>query len=139
MSNSIWLHCRYTTGSELGEPSRDHFYTVETAFDLRHGVSYPSLALGLFATTLLTLVRDETGLPNWLPAGLFEMDFSSLPRSWEFTVYDGRAASGGDAADRWVAIWGYSRLVRDQDHRDALLERDPEALRVFAALLEDTL
>lgn len=136
MSNCVWLPCRHTSGSELGKPERGHFYALGTKFQLRRGVEYPALGIGIWETTLVVLVRDETRLPNWLPTGLFEIELDGLPSSWEFRVYDGRAASGGDALNRWVAIWSYRRLVRDETHRDGLIERDPEALRLFAAELD---
>ena len=55
-----------------------------------------------------------------------------------FKVYDGWAASAATLQNRWVAMWGYRRLVCDQTHRDGLAELDPDAPRVFAAELRDT-
>lgn len=80
---------------------------------------------------------DETEKPNWLPIGLFDFADTALPASWEFAVLDGTAASGGEASNRWVARWGYPELVRDDRHSDALIERDPGALAIFARELRD--
>jgi hypothetical protein len=87
--------------------------------------------MGIWETVLLVLLRDDSGKPNWLPAGLFEIETSSVPADWSFGLIDGIAASGGDATNRWVAIWGYPELARDPKHRDALIERDADALRIF--------
>jgi hypothetical protein len=54
-----------------------------------------------------------------------------MPADWEFALLDGRAASGGDSLDRWVALWGYPELARDTSHSDGLMERDPAALDLF--------
>jgi len=123
--------CVHNTGVALGEPSRGDFYTTETVFNLEVGKDYILLGLGIFETILLALVRDETGKPNWLPVGLFELEDTRIPTGWEFGILDSAAASGGDPANRWVARWGYPELVRNEAHCDALLDRDPRALAVF--------
>lgn len=116
----------------MGEPSRGNFYTTETVFHLEVGKHYAVLGLGMFETVLLVLVCDETDKPNWLPVGLFEFADARLPDNWEFAVLDGIAASGGDASNRWIARFGYRELVHDETHSDALIERDPHALEIFA-------
>ncbi len=129
--------CIHNTGSALGQPLRGNFYTVETVFEVELGKEYVVLGLGIFETVLLALVCDETGKPNWLPIGLFEIEHTVLPAHWEFALVDGAAASGGDASNRWVALWGYPELVRDDRHSDALIERDPRALEIFTRELHD--
>src|SRR5690348_16548183 len=89
------------------------------------------MGMSLWETILTVLVLDETGRPRWHPIGLFEFEHRQLPEDWEFMLLDGVAASGGDALDRYVAMWGYRELVRDPGHSDRLIERDPAALRVF--------
>jgi hypothetical protein len=128
--------CIHTTGSSLGEPSRGAFYGADTVFDLELRKMYPVVGLGIFETVLLALVCDETGKPNWLPIGLFEIEGTSLPDDWEFSLLDGAAASGGEASNRWVARWGYAELVHNDRHSDALIERDPAALEIFYRELE---
>lgn len=129
--------CVRNTGAALGEPAHGRFYTSETVFHLELEKDYVVLGLGIFETVLLALVCDETGKPNWLPIGLFELESTILPVDWEFAVVDGLAASGGDASDRWVARWGYRELVRDGRHSDALIEREPGALEIFTRELHD--
>lgn len=123
--------CVHATGASLGAPLRGAAFSDQTEFDLDVGAEYEILGLGLFETTLFALVCDNTGKPNWLPVGLFDIPPTALPPGWEFSLIDGVAASGGDASNRWVARWGYTDLVRGDDHVVALIERDPEALRIF--------
>ena len=89
------------------------------------------MGMSLWETILTVLVCDETKRPHWHPIGLFELDCQKLPDDWEFTLLDGVAASGGDALNRRVAMWGYRELVRDPEHSDGLIELDPAALRIF--------
>jgi hypothetical protein len=123
--------CARNSGADLGTPERGHFYGAQTVFHLRIGSTYPVLAMGIWETVLLVLVCDDTRTPRWLPIGLFDFDSQSVPAHWEFGLLDAKAASGGDSVDRWIAVWGYSELVRDTTHSDALMEGDPAALEVF--------
>ncbi len=130
--------CLHNTGASLGPPDRGRFYGPETVFELEIGGEYPVLGMGIFETTLLALVVDDTRRPNWLPAGLFEFGYQQIPDEWEFVLLDGAAASGAESANRWVARWGYEELVRSESHSDDLIERDPAALDVFFRELAKT-
>jgi hypothetical protein len=123
--------CTHNSGADLGTPGRGHFYSAQTVFYLRVGSTYPVLRMGIWETVLLVLVCDETRTPTWLPIGLFDFDSQSVPADWEFALLDAKAASGGEYVSRWVALWGYSELVRDTAHSDALMEGDPAAVDVF--------
>ena len=123
--------CVRHTGASMGEPERGHYYTAETVFHVNIGSEYLVMGMSLWETILTVLVCDETGRPRWHPIGLFEFDSQRLPDDWEFRLLDGIAASGGDALDRRVAIWGYTQLVRDLEHSDRLIMQDPSALQVF--------
>lgn len=127
--------CIRNTGAALGVPERGHFYGAGTLFHLNVGSDYLVLGMSLWETILTVLVRDETGRPHWHPIGLFEFQDQTVPEDWEFELLDGIAASGGDATNRCLAIWGYRDLVRDPEHSDKLIERDPEALEVFFSQL----
>jgi hypothetical protein len=89
------------------------------------------LGICIWETILIVLICDETGMPRWHPIGLFEVDHQKLPDAWEFRLIDGIAASGGDALNRRVAVWGYRELVRDLQYIDKLIDHDPAALEVF--------
>jgi hypothetical protein len=130
--------CVRNTGATLGVPERGHLYSANTVFGLVIGAEYPVLGLGIWETVLVALVCDETGKPNWLPVGLFEITSQHVPADWEFALLDGLAASGGDASNRWVARVGYPELVRNPSHSDELVERDPAALRIFFRELAET-
>lgn len=124
--------CIHNSGADLGPPTKGNFYTSRSVFHLRIGVEYEVFGLGIFGATLLALVCDETGLPNWLPLDLFEVDPQLLPTQWEFTVRGQAVAEQKETQDRWVAVWGYPELVRNASHSDGLLERDRGALDIFS-------
>jgi hypothetical protein len=131
MSGSLIARCIGSTGADLG-PARDRYFHVDrTKFDTTIGAPYQVFGMGIYETVLMVLIRNDYGKPSWLPIGLFDFEISTLPSDWEFRLIDGIAASGGDALGHWVAVWGYSELVRNPAHSDALLERDPEALSIF--------
>jgi hypothetical protein len=127
--------CIRDNGAALGGLGRGAFYTSETVFHVDVGSEYRIMGIGIFDAAMVVLVCDETGKPNWLPIGLFELESTKLPGRWEFRVLDGVGASGGDVASRWVMKWGYPALVRDASHSDHLVERDPRALEEFYAEL----
>lgn len=118
------------TGASLGPPARAPGITSRSEYHVQPGTDYIVVGMGLFGEVLYVLIRDEDGDPNWHPIGLFEVS-GDIPPNWEFALYDGLAASGGDASNRWVARWGYHDLVQNPAHSDALLERDPVALHIF--------
>jgi hypothetical protein len=127
----VIARCIHNTGAALGVPLRSAFHTAESTFHLSVGTDYAILGLGLFEGTLLALVLDETGKPNWLPVGLFDLADAEMPEEWHFSVVDPGAASGVAPANGWMALWGYAELVQNQVHREKLIERDGEALEVF--------
>jgi hypothetical protein len=128
--------CVYTTGSQLKHPARGSFYTERSAFPLVLGKKYPILGMGLFEGALIVLANDETG-PNWLPIGLFDISPQAIPRDWQFVLLDGLEASGGKGmTTAWEARWGYYELVHDPGHFENLINREPDALRIFQARLE---
>lgn len=94
------------------------------------------MGIGLFDTILLGLLCDDTGKPNWLPIGLFDIAEQDIPTDWRFSLLDGKAASGGESSNRWIAKWGYPELVDELRHSDQLIEREPGALDIFFRQLE---
>lgn len=126
--------CLHNTGSALGAPARGGFYSPETRFPLTVGAQYDVHGLGLFGSVLLALVvPDRSERPWWLPVGVFEIPSGPLPHGWEFALWDGFGASGSPVGDTWTAVWGYPELVRSQEHRDGLVEREVDDLRIFYA------
>lgn len=125
------VRCVRNTGASLGPPLRPAFHTAESIFHVTVDQDYRVFGLGLFGTTLLALVLDDTGKPNWLPVGLFDLTDCEIPHGWHFGVFNEVAASGSAPSDGWVALWGYPDLVHDRRHIDRLVERDPAAMEVF--------
>jgi hypothetical protein len=86
--------------------------------------------------TLYVLVWDDTGTPEWLLSGLFEIGAQPVPAHWEFAL----GLPSGRFEEEWQALWGYPRLVRDPAHREGLVEGEPEELDFFfTQIAEDAL
>lgn len=69
---------------------------------------------------------DEWGLPNWLPYMLFEISHKELTSNWFVNMYDKKEPIG-------YLFWlcGFNELCNNDDYHDALLEREPEALKIY--------
>jgi hypothetical protein len=127
----VIARCVRNTGVSLGPPQHGRYYTVRTVFHVNIGSDYLVMGMSLWETVLTVLVCDETGRPHFHPIGLFTVDIQAMPDHWEFVLLDGIAASGGDALNRRVAMWGYRELVRDLEHGDKLIDRDPATVEIF--------
>lgn len=123
--------CVHDHGAELGPPERRRTFTDETVFHVTLASRYRVFAMSMWETALHILICDDTGKPNWWPIGLFEFDEQTVPCDWEFALLDGKAASGGDSLNTEAARWGYREMIRNPKHHDDLIERKPEALRIF--------
>ncbi|WP_173142061.1 hypothetical protein [Kibdelosporangium persicum] len=108
----------------LPEPAHGLYYTEHTVFEVTVGETYPVYGISMFNRGLTLLLRDDTGKPNWQPIELFEVVDGRLPDGWKFATRD-----QGEAYTQ--AIFGYPRLVDDEGHEEALIEREPDAMRVF--------
>jgi hypothetical protein len=124
---TLQLKCVRHLGAEL-PPARGSFYSARTRFDVVPATVYTTVALGIFESTILALVIDETGKPNWLPAGLFDMSSLPLPSNWNFRVLDALATAGGEITDRWIAVWAPPGLVDTPAQIAAVVERDEAAV-----------
>lgn len=123
--------CVDNSPAALADHQRGRFTEVNDPYPLTPGKKYPLIGLGIWETILYALVEDDHGLPMWCPIGLFEIGPQTLPAHWSFTLAEGIRASGRQLWTRWVARWGYDELVRDEGHSDGLMNRDPQALRIF--------
>lgn len=129
--------CKYNTGKDI--PGRGRMaVSPDATYPVKVGRDYTVMGMGIFETDLSVLICDETGKPFWHPIGLFDIPTQEVPLHWEFCLLDGVAASGGDATNRWIAKWGYPELVRDPDHSEKLMERDPLALDLFFRQLAES-
>lgn len=115
---------RCVTDQARDLPPNPVLYTRESKFHVVPGNSYEVYGISLYAGSLGVLICDETGRPDWYPLQLFTVESHELPEGWWFRVVDERSPY-------LQALWGYHTLIDDEDHYDKLLERDPDALRIF--------
>jgi hypothetical protein len=125
------VRCKANRGKFLGTEVNRYFHSDDTQFGVIINTDYVVLGIGIWETVLLALIADDSGLPSWLPVALFDFEEVVWPQEWQFALLDPLAASGGNATNKWVARWGYSELVREPGHSDALIERNKEALSIF--------
>ncbi len=97
-------------------------YTAESRIDLDKGAEYEVCAMAVWNGLIMYLVFDRTELPNWYPVELFSVSDHTLPPDWSADVYGPR--------EQLQAIWGYREIVLDENHYDALIERDPAAIEI---------
>jgi hypothetical protein len=96
----------------------------QTIFHVSVGAEYFVYAMAHYNSAMILLLVDDTGKPNWYPIELFSVTHPKLPPEWFFST----SVANEHGVD---AIWGYQHLVSDRNHYEALIERDPDALRVF--------
>jgi hypothetical protein len=121
------ITCNANNGKVLSPKYLHLGYAEATKFNLSIAQEYEVFAISIWRGALFYLVSDDTHLPMWQPVELFELSDGRLSRDWLF--------SRKTAAENGVeALWGYERLIEDAGHYEALLERDPEALRYFYRL-----
>ncbi|RJQ76071.1 phosphoribosylaminoimidazole synthetase [Amycolatopsis panacis] len=120
------VRCIFNTGEQIGLLEHGLHFGDQTRFEVKVGTKYPVYGMSMFNRGLTALIRGETERPNWYPIELFEVVDGGLPAKWRFATRD--------EGESWTqAIWGYPELVDDPGHADALIEREVEALTVFAA------
>lgn len=112
------------TGQALSPNSKALGNSNETKYPIEIGVVYTVYGQHLYKGVLsYLLVGSYENLPSWYPVELFEIVDSLLPLEWyyNFLGYDGNL----------ISIWGYKELAIDEDHHDALIEREDKAIRIF--------
>ncbi|MEV7239401.1 hypothetical protein AB0N06_37710 [Streptomyces sp. NPDC051020] len=97
---------------------------AQDAIPVTEGRSYGVYGLAQYASRVIVLIASDDGRPNWCPVEWFRVVDGRFPSGWELSVVD----PGGTALQ---VLIGYPELVKDPDHYDALLERDPEAISIF--------
>ncbi len=93
-------------------------------FDLTVGKAYLVLGLRYSMGCLMCLTSNDYDLPEWFPIDLFRVVDGTFPESWSMAIRDYAALT---------VVIGYDALVSDTMHHDALIEREPSALRVYFA------
>ena len=121
------VRCVANTGKALPDSYLRVGYTRDSQFDVKVGTAYTVYGISLRLGALSYLIDPEgEGCPNWYPVVLFELADARVPETWYFS-FDTQHEQFGVPA-----VWGYEELVMSEQHFDGLMERDRQALRVFA-------
>lgn len=72
---------------------------------------------------LMYLICDDSDLPSWYPAIIFEVDDRRIPTHWQFNYFNN--------SESIEAIWGYPQIVEQKAHYSGLIERDHNTIAVF--------
>ena len=103
-------------------------YSPRVDFGMRVDREYVVYAVSMWKSVLHYLVIPEnTSLPFWYPAAIFQVTDQRVPSSWYFGH-----PFGGDGTDVAFEL-GYEEIVRNMRHSDDLVERETEAIRIFLA------
>jgi hypothetical protein len=98
--------------------------TPRSEFHVQIGQEYVVFAVAIYSGVTMLLLEDDDHLPNWYPLDLFTISQARIPSDWFSIAYPG-------TENGLQFLVGYERLVSDESHYDALLEREPEALGFF--------
>tara|TARA_A100001391_G_scaffold202958_2_gene194010 strand:+ start:277 stop:666 length:390 start_codon:yes stop_codon:yes gene_type:complete len=122
--------CRYVTGEYLEDGYLLAGYTPRSKFALRQGVEYVVNGMCMmYPGVLLYLVQPLAGqFPSWCPASLFEIADPQLPQDWCFSFR--KIGNVGSVH----AVWGYERLVCDEEHFDGLSEGNSVDFQYFSKI-----
>ena len=96
----------------------------QTIYHVSVAAEYFVFAMALYNSVMILLLVDDTGKPNWYPIEFFSFNQPKLPADWFFSMDVANEHGVG-------AIWGYQHLVSDPEHYERLIEREPDALRIF--------
>lgn len=118
--------------SDLADHQQGRHRRTTGSYDITVGLAYNVAGMGIWENVLHFLVRNDQGIPEFIPAGLFDCPSQPLPGSWRFALRPGIAAEGSELWESpCAAIWGYEELVSDPIHAEALGERSRAALGAF--------
>lgn len=124
------VRCNATHGGSL--PPRAHAagYTSQSRFNLSENATYAVHGIGVVSGVTCYLLRDDNGLPNWIPGAVFEILDPTLPSGWAFTYFHPR----GDVPGVMEALASYVEVVEDPSMPDALMAREGWAMEIFGRL-----
>jgi len=98
--------------------------------DLDINKNFTVYGMSIWEDSLNYLLVDDDR-PNWYLAKRFEIVNPLLPLIWYFNV---RMYEDCDALE---SIWSYKEMALDPNHYVDLIEREPEALAIFARRKEE--
>jgi hypothetical protein len=122
--------CLFNTGAGLSERHALLGNTPKSQFHIAVGREYAVHAMSIWRSVFYVLIVDEVGRPHWYPMEAFRIADPRLPDNWYFRDFR-------DAGCYLEAIWGYRDMVVNSDHYDALVDRQPDALRLFWEAISD--
>ncbi|MGA7237067.1 MAG: hypothetical protein WBY44_15375 [Bryobacteraceae bacterium] len=122
----VQTHCEKNSIAGLPPKYLDAGFTTRSVLHITVDKDYAVFGMAVWKDTLRILISDDNGLPNWYPIELFSVKDARLPDDWLFAFF------GNDESSHLQALWGYRNLVIDEQHYDALVERDERALAIFA-------
>ena len=118
------VKCKANSGKALTPKYLALGYTRQTVCHVAIENEYTVFAVAVYREVVLLLLSDEDALPNWYPVDLFSLSDGRVPEGWLSAIYPGND-------DGLQFLMGYPRIVSDEAHYDALLERDPAAIEAF--------
>lgn len=121
--------CEFSNGQNLSEEYWEIGFSKKTIFDVNIGSEYLVYGISLWRKQFFYLICDEYNLPNWYPAEIFKVVDNRISKNWKFKLsefYDEYSVE---------ALIGYPELIDIENHYAELIERDSEALKIFANLM----
>src|SRR5260370_10258342 len=116
----------YRAGSKIPESLLALGNTPSSQFHIPWGTVYMVYGMCLLKDVIKYLIiEDGIYRPDWFPTIFFEVIDNRLPLDWHYSFW------GKDSQAQVQAVWGYAELNDGGTHFDALMEREPEALRLF--------
>jgi hypothetical protein len=116
--------CIANTGKVLSPKYLEIGNTPDSVFHIAIKEHYQVFAIACYKGAVLLLLSDDANLPNWYPIDLFSVEDGQLPSDWHCATYRNND-------DGLQFLIGYQRLISDESHYDALLERETEAVEYF--------
>lgn len=125
--------CLSANGRDIPNNERYLGESDETKYDnIKLGAIYDVLALMLAGARLDCLIKDNYGMPAWVPFKLFEVINGDIPSDWIFS--DAEKQGGYEALYNSFGIKymiGYKRLVESYSHYLGLMERNGDDIQIF--------
>ena len=81
--------------------------------------------ISIWKDVLLYLIVEDDGSPFWFPAELFVIEDTLLPQAMHYKYFGLQDTRGVNL------LWGYKELVLDDQHYVDLIERKPNAIKLF--------
>jgi hypothetical protein len=125
------VRCVSLPPTTMPSPFLEAGYTQRTQFHVTAHRIYEVAGVGVITGTICYLISDDTRLPNWLPAALFEVVDSAVGSNWHLVYYHRETRLPG-VIDAMIAD---ADIALDPHLPDALMNRDPAALKRFEIIV----